>query len=261
MNKMSDSLCTDDLELKRLQFLWAAGSIYATKQPQLSRHFVSKFASLKEKPSLKDVGAEVKHEYCPHCHNILSPDNHSVKFKSKPSQSDQIRKLQKRAEQQALLSNKERKMLRQWVNATNKMSILCKVCHKQSRYPGGKRQLTCTAALRAYHPTANVTESRGTQKQSPGTPVVHNRSWTSTTPESSRSWNNSPIASTPYSTPSSSRIGRTPPSGTPLTGSSGRNSKKSKRDKHQQLQKMLASAKKEKDNATKSPLSAFLKSL
>ena len=64
---------------------------------------------------------EIQNEYCPHCHSILLPANHIVKLKSKPRQTCRIRRLQKKAEQGVLLNNRDRKELRQWENASNKL--------------------------------------------------------------------------------------------------------------------------------------------
>ncbi|XP_038067542.1 UPF0711 protein C18orf21 homolog isoform X2 [Patiria miniata] len=187
--------------------------------------------------------------YCPHCFNLIRPGNHSARLAPKLRLSRRIANSKRKATARGLLSLTKQKasQLKRWEQSQTKLSIKCQACNATAKIPGSKRHRSQPkqegrrklAAKRRLH--QQETQQAGGQDTR-----------TSVTPRK---------FAFPFTTPTAQGHRASPgvtPAGT--LSASARKARNLNKQKHQQLQRMLAGAKQEKAN-TQSPLKDFLVSL
>ncbi|XP_038069337.1 UPF0711 protein C18orf21 homolog [Patiria miniata] len=223
-------------------------------------HFRSKFHRTSSSSTTVD-GQAASSLYCPHCFNLIRPGNHSARLAPKLRLSRRIANSKRKATAHGLpsLTKQAASQLKRWDQSQTKLSIKCQACNATAKIPGSKRHRSQPkqegrrklAAKRRLHQQ----ETQQAGGQDARTSVTPRWDFTPKQAQQSRKF------ASPFTTPTAQGHRASPgvtPAGT--LSASARKARNLNKQKHQQLQRMLAGAKQEKAN-TQSPLKDFLVSL
>ncbi|XP_033626496.1 uncharacterized protein LOC117289468 isoform X1 [Asterias rubens] len=263
-----------DQRVSNLRFLWAAGILYAETNPQLSKHFISKFHGL------SSIGTRIDDQpasslYCLHCFNLLRPGNHYARVSPKYHITN-VAKLERQIRKDGFrrVNTRRRIQLQRWQNSRTKLLVHCNDCQELAKIPCSKRRTVQHQPLgfknlARHRARLEVEQEKSKTTATAAATVTHGTGYRSGSKMSTQSFSRTPQRPTPQhptpqlSTPQHStprfNVSVTP-SGTPASARKARSLQKKGKHNQLQLQMMLAGAKQEKANA-KSKLQDFLVSL
>lgn len=142
-------LMPPDSRSARLSHLWSLASQCAEENPELSRFYMNEIISTEDNGTT-DVSAEFCLKYCQHCYILFTGENCRVRVQPKRRK----KKNKNRKEDNKYLNKKQVLKL---PRKLNHVGVFCKMCGKQSFYPGRERDPQIRTKPSSATPEQNLT--------------------------------------------------------------------------------------------------------